>query len=113
MFVVYRAVDEKHGMNDYIERDKVLAAAESEEYLTSDGEEVYHEYVPLSAIKSIPAADVVPVVRCKDCKWYEIRELKKDGTDDRRYKPSLCMRTGQTRKSTHFCADGKPKNGET
>lgn len=50
-------------MAEYIEREAALALAESEEYLTPDGDEIYHEYIPVSAVKSIPAADVRPVVR--------------------------------------------------
>lgn len=53
------------------------------------------------------SADVVEVVRCADCKWYEILELKKDGTEDRRYKPSFCTLYTKTRKSDYFCADGE------
>ena len=60
-------------------------------------------------IRSIPAADVRPVVLCRDCKWYEINELKKDGTEDRRYKPSVCMLAEQHREPNHFCADGEKR----
>lgn len=62
-----------------------------------------------TAIDNIPAADVREVVYCKDCKWYEINELKKDGTEDRRYKPSVCMLAGQRREPNHFCADGEKR----
>ena len=55
------------------------------------------------------AADVRPVVLCRDCKWYEINELKKDGTEDRRYKPSVCMLAEQHREPNHFCADGEKR----
>lgn len=53
--------------------------------------------------------DVRSVVLCRDCKWYEIDELKKDGTEDRRYKPSVCMLAEQRREPNHFCADGEKK----
>ena len=56
-----------------------------------------------------PAADVRPVVLCRDCKWYEINELKKDGTEDRRYKPSVCMLAEQRREPNHFCAGGEKR----
>ena len=49
------------------------------------------------------------IVRCKDCKYYEIAWLKKDGTDNRRYKPSVCVR-GQYavhHSSDWFCADAE------
>ena len=60
-------------------------------------------------LRKIPAADVRPVVFCKDCKWYQIDELKKDGTEDRRYKPSVCVLAEQRRDPNHFCADGKKR----
>lgn len=53
--------------------------------------------------------DVRPVVLCRDCKWYQIDELKKDGTEDRRYKPSVCVLAEQRRDPNHFCADGKKR----
>ena len=59
--------------------------------------------------EAFPAADVRPVVLCKDCKWYEINELKKDGTEDRRYKPSVCVLAEQRRDPNHFCADGEKR----
>lgn len=49
----------------------------------------------------------VPVMRCRDCKWYEIEQLKKDGTDDRRYKPSLCVLHNRNFAEDYFCADGE------
>ena len=36
-------------------------------------------------------AEKIEVIRCKDCDWYGIVELKKDGTVDMRYKPSWCF----------------------
>ena len=53
------------------------------------------------------AERVQELVRCKDCKWYEINELKRDGTEDRRFKPSVCMLAGQRRGPMHYCADGE------
>lgn len=49
------------------------------------------------------------VVRCKDCKWYEIAHLKRDGTDDKRHKPSVCVRGeyAKPRKEDWYCADGE------
>ena len=67
----------------------------------------------LSYCKSqgISEKDIVPVVRCKYCKYYEIAELKKDSTDDKRYKPSVCMKGyyAKPRNKNWFCADGKRK----
>lgn len=47
------------------------------------------------------------VIKCKDCKWYEIYQLKKDGTDDRRYKPSYCTLLRHSFKPDWYCADGE------
>lgn len=51
------------------------------------------------------------LIRCKDCKWYEIYQLKKDGTDDRRYKPSYCTLLRHNFKPDWFCADGERRDG--
>ena len=51
------------------------------------------------------------IVRCKDCKYYEIVQLKKDGTDDRRYKPSYCLNLSFHPNSKWFCADGERRDG--
>lgn len=63
-------------------------------------------------IDEAPTIDAVPVVRCKDCKWYEIYQLKADGTDDRRYKPSYCTLFRHRFKPDWFCADGERKGEE-
>lgn len=52
------------------------------------------------------------LVRCKDCKWYEIYQLKKDGTDDRRYKPSYCVNLAFHASPDWFCADGERREDE-
>lgn len=49
------------------------------------------------------------LIRCKDCLWYEIYELKKDGTDDHRYNPSFCERYSRLHDPDWFCADGMRK----
>lgn len=69
--------------------------------------------VACEAITEAPAIDAVPVVRCRDCIWYEIVQLKKDGTDDRRYKPSLCVLHNRNFAEDYFCADGERREDET
>lgn len=61
-------------------------------------------------VAKMPSAQ--PVVRCKDCKWYEIYQLKKDGTDDRRYKPSYCVNLAFHAQPDWYCADGERKEDE-
>lgn len=57
-------------------------------------------------IGKMPSAQA-GIIRCKDCKWYTVNELKKDGTDDRRYKPSYCLLYSMRRDADWFCADGE------
>lgn len=54
------------------------------------------------------------IIRCKDCKYYEIWEMKsgKDGyTDDKRHKPSVCTigAFAVHRDENWFCADAERK----
>ena len=60
-----------------------------------------------AAAEELPAADVVEVIRCKDCCWYEIAQLKADGTEDKRYKPSYCDLTDRYRHKNYFCASAR------
>lgn len=51
-------------MAEYIDRERVLANATFVHGQWDD------TYISAEKIKEIPAADVAPVVRCKDCKYY-------------------------------------------
>lgn len=58
--------------------------------------------------------EFVKVVRCKDCKYYAIWELKSDYTSDKRFRPSVCI-IGQYavhRNADYYCADGERKENE-
>lgn len=69
--------------------------------------------IDAEAVKSwLEKADMVPVIRCRDCIWYEIYQLKKDGTDDRRYKPSYCKNLGYQTRPDWYCADGERREDE-
>lgn len=54
-------------------------------------------------------ADVVEVVRCKDCKYYdyEIRQLNLDDIDNCEHKPSDCTLYWYKHKPDWYCADGE------
>lgn len=62
-------------MSDYIDRDEVIKWVESwlnmDRYFRPNGK---HSNIPITELyallKQIPAADVVPVVRCRDCKHF-------------------------------------------
>lgn len=77
-------------MAEYIERE---AAIEAVKHAFANGIE------PSQYIEIIPAADVVPVVRCKDCtEWDEIS--------------SECSHWYGFREND-FCSYGERKDGET
>ena len=51
-------------MAEYIEREAVLALAEDYEEVIGDGaDKIFFEYIPVDKVRSLPAADVRPVVR--------------------------------------------------
>ena len=58
-------------------------------------------------VRDMPAADVAPVVRCKDCKYGDY-DSKPDGA-------MVCLRTndGFWRKETDFCSYGERREERT
>ena len=54
---------------------------------------------------------VQELVRCRNCKWYEVYQLKQDGSEDRRYKPSFCALFQHRHKPDWYCADGEVRDG--
>ena len=52
------------------------------------------------------------LIRCKDCKFYGIYELKSDFTDDERYNPSVCLvgRYAVKRRPNWYCADAEGRD---
>ena len=76
-------------MAEYIEREVLLEKMKN-----------WHEKISLvTCVNSIPSADVVPVVRCKDCtEWDEIS--------------SECSHWYGFREND-FCSYGERKDGET
>lgn len=60
-----------------------------------------------------PLIDVIEVVRCKDCRWYEIYQLKKDGTEDQRCKREFCVLHSRKLPGDYFCADGEARDDDT
>lgn len=59
------------------------------------------------ALKKIPAVDVVPVVRCKDCIHYDLGVCLKIYSDGNAQKDSW-----QSRNPNDFCSYGERKDGE-
>jgi hypothetical protein len=52
-------------MAEYIEREALMATVNEWEFSIEDVDCFVQE------LEKIPAADVVEVVRCKDCRWYQ------------------------------------------
>ena len=74
-------------MTEYIERDAILRGIERREALMV-GDKLVSVDAMKSFIKNRPAADVVEVVRCKDCKYFGLNDenvpycLNSFGLDD-------------------------------
>lgn len=54
-------------MAEYIKRDAAIAAIKGN---------CWDAHTPVEAVKSVPAVDAVPVVRRKDCKFYQNHGLR-------------------------------------
>lgn len=92
-------------MAEYIEREAAVHLLMTRgRYLTKDlvMDAAYE-------VSKIPAADVAPVVRCKDCKWYGKNEYNWEDEDEMFCKywtdwlPTY---------SDDFCSYGERKDGE-
>lgn len=66
----------------------------------------------IDAVCNIPS-EQSKLIQCKDCKYYEIYQLKRDGTEDRRYRPSYCGILSYNTRPDWFCADGERREDET
>lgn len=91
-------------MAEYIERGVLLKAVEKMDRLDKETKTKYEYdkegYILL--LKNAPAADVVPVVRCKDCKYY--KRFKGCGNwCHRRIRSDIEYRT----KPNDFCSYGE------
>ena len=97
-------------MDEYIEREAAIKAIEKADYtlIANDADDCKADYLR-EIIESVPAADVVPVVRCKDCKHLRVRNQKDIY--------AFCPKTGivfwQFEKDTRtsFCSDGERMDG--
>lgn len=58
-------------------------------------------------LDEMPTVDAVPVVRCKDCGWYEVARYTKEGLPDKRCKPSLCSMWVCCTEPDFYCAYGE------
>lgn len=97
-------------MAEYIERERLTVGVLG--LTIVDPMVAQYADAVLLQIQQVPAADVVPVVRCKDCKWFAECVGKDSG------KPCgygqctrpLCMRS--LIGTDDFCSYGERKDGE-
>lgn len=93
-------------MADYIRREDAQRAVQRQRGANrSPAQNEMLNWIEVDIIRA-PAADVAPVVRCKDCKYGDY-DSKPDGA-------MVCLRTkdGFWRKETDFCSYGEPRKGE-
>lgn len=86
-------------MAEYIEREAVLALKKP--FPTSkDSVTLYQQYfISPTAVETIPAADVVPVVRCKDCEYSANAWVNENGF-------LICPASGMEITDNDFCSYG-------
>lgn len=88
-------------MDEYIEREAAIRVVNGQSSLTMT------RSVLIDSISKLPAADVAPVVRCKDCKHLRVWNQKD--------LYAFCPKTNfvflpfQADTRTHFCSLGEPK----
>ena len=87
-------------MDDLISRNAAIKA------FTGKPPEYYHTGYIASELRNLPAVDAVLVVRCRDCKHYNINGCM-DGF-------GWCEHSGNDHSSADnwFCADGERRNDD-
>ena len=85
-------------MDEYIKKNQALCCFSG--WIDQNGD--FHEpdeMIEYQRIEQLTAADVVPVVMCKDCKYYE-RSM------------GYCERLGITINDEDYCSFGERKGGD-
>ena len=87
-------------MAEYIKRDTVIRAVMAAKWVDgSDGA------MAMEIVASLPAADVVPVVRCKDCKYAYINSFSAASG------VVFCSSNMKAMQEDDFCSYGERKDG--
>lgn len=99
-------------MAEYIEREALLKDISESVVFTVRGDkpslEIRGANKVIDRIKSAPTADVVEIVRCKNCEFYKLRNVSS------RYKPTkpCCLRKAAIKvNEDDFCSYGERKEG--
>ena len=90
-------------MAEYIEREAAIAAAFS---ATSLGNSAFRDvYDTVNRLRLIPAADVRPAVRCRECKHWETDWTPQGVSDGRHY----CAPLDLFPSADWYCSDGEKR----
>ena len=96
-------------MAEYINRENIISALKNvlKKHENEVNSMAYFAFtVFIGLIKEAPTADVVEVVRCKDCKHFKPQNQSVHWSPTKRY----CMRKAATRvNEDDFCSYGKKK----
>ena len=85
-------------MSDYISREAAISKIRDEGVLGGDYDAYEREEDVVNTLKSIPAADVVEVVRCRECKHH-------DGIR------CFCWNSVIVTRFDDYCSNGERKDG--
>lgn len=102
-----KSIDDWKTPAEYIDREAAIKAMEKADctLIASDADDCKADYLR-EIIESVPAADVAPVVMCKDCIHYDLGVCLKIYSDGNAQKDSW-----QSRKPNDFCSRGERRDG--
>lgn len=100
-------------MADLIDRDELMR-----KHTRSPNHDNCHDTVEelrclLDLIDNAPAIDAAPVVRCKDCQWYDNEHFSCENEKHFYISTSWDIWISRRHDPDHFCADGKRKDGDS
>ena len=96
-------------MSDYIEREAVLAYPMRKD--KCDRKHANEHFIlgiesVIEFVENLPAADVAPVIRCEECRYYQNAKINKKGF-------LICPASGMEITEDDYCSYGERKEGNT
>lgn len=92
-------------MAEYIERSAAVKAVLRERSPANSVAQNRKLSIIQRDLLTIPATDVAPVTRCKDCKYAYINSFAVSSGE------ALCTLSGKPMQQDDFCSYGEPKEG--
>lgn len=93
---------------EYIEREAICYQLEKQESIDGQSRAIRRAR---RIVADFPAADVVPVVRCGECKWFQIN-MRQDGYLPKGVPECECRHWCGACDPTDFCSYGVRKDGD-